>query len=122
MRATSVGTASARAPDFAAIAPTARAAASSAAPGRSARQRLRPRAAKLLAAARPMPLAAPVMTALRPAARAGWSVMAGLLFCHQRFLSPKKRFLSPKNGGAGQRFQILGSPGFLIRRFEGARF
>src|SRR3954447_10925027 len=80
MRATSVGTASARAPARAASAPTVFAAASSAAPGRSARQRLRPRAAKLLAAARPMPLAAPVMTAVRPAAMAGWSAgMAELL-------------------------------------------
>ena len=38
-----------------------------------------PRAAKRLAAARPMPLAPPVMTALRPEASAEWSGMAGLL-------------------------------------------
>src|SRR5260370_32785717 len=96
----SVGTARARARDFAAIAPTARAAASSAAPGRSARQRLRPRAAKLLAAARPMPLAAPVMTALRPAARAGGSVMAGLLFLSPKiFVTKEKIFVTKERWG-----------------------
>src|SRR5260370_9499299 len=100
----SVGTARARARDFAAIAPTARAAASSAAPGRSARQRLRPRAAKLLAAARPMPLAAPVMTALRPAARAGWSVMAGLLFFPPKIFLPKEKIFFAKQWWARAKF------------------
>src|SRR6266851_474985 len=48
---------------------------------------------------------APVMTALRPAARAGWSVMAGLLFfvtkdfCHQR-----KDFCHQRTVGQGNAF------------------
>ena len=53
---------------------------SSASPARSARQTFRPFAANRRAAARPMPLAAPVMTATRPAARAGWLLIACLPF------------------------------------------